>query len=376
MKISIVASGTRGDVQPYVALGKGLKTAGDSVSVLTSDDFETLVSSAGLQFRSTGSSIEKMLQSEEWSSTAEGGNFLTILSRMQREVKHRAHEVASIMPALLDGADLIVTGMGGMGGTFSIAEKVRIPLIQAYVFPFTPTRAFPSPLTPTLPLGRMINSLSFHAMRQIIWQSTRVADVTTRRELGLRRASFWGPFRSLNQKRVPVLYGYSQYVLPRPMDWDDHNYMTGYWFLDAAADWSPPTSLLDFLRAGPRPVYIGFGSMGNRNPEQATGLVLKALSLSGQRGVLASGWGGLSQADLPDTVYMLSSAPHSWLFPQMAAVVHHGGAGTTAAGLAGRCALNYCSLYGRSTFLGAACRPARRWSQSNSPTKAHRRTVG
>ena len=294
MKIAIVASGTRGDVQPYVALGKGLKTAGDSVSVLTSDDFEALVSGAGLQFRSTGSSIEKMLQSEEWSSTAEGGNFLTILSRMQREVKHRAHEVASILPALLNGADLIVTGMGGMGGTFSIAEKVRIPLIQAYVFPFTPTRAFPSPLTPTLPLGRIFNPLSFHAMRQIIWQSTRVADVTTRRELGLPRASFWGPFRSLNQKHVPVLYGYSQYVLPRPADWDDRNYMTGYWFLDAAADWTPPTSLLDFLRAGPQPVYIGFGSMGSRNPEEATGLALKALSLSGQRGVLASGWGGLS----------------------------------------------------------------------------------
>src|SRR5664279_4167038 len=237
MKISIVASGTRGDVQPYVALGKGLKIAGDSVSVLTSDDFEALVSGAGLEFRSTGSSIEKMLQSEEWSSTVERGNFLTILSRMQGEMKRRAHELASTMPKLLEGTDLIVTGMGGMGGTFSIAEKLRIPLIQAYVIPITPTRAFPSPLTPKLPLGRMFNPLSFHVMRQMIWQSTRIADVTTRRELGLPRASFWGPFRSLNQRRVPVLYGYSQYVLPPPTDWDDHQYMTGYWFLDAAADW-------------------------------------------------------------------------------------------------------------------------------------------
>src|SRR5689334_16850088 len=108
MKISIVASGTRGDVQPYVALGKGLKTAGYVVRVLTSDDFEGLVAGAGLEFRSSGTSVESMLQSEEWRKTVEGGNFLAILSRMTAEMKRRAHELALNMPALFEGTDLIV----------------------------------------------------------------------------------------------------------------------------------------------------------------------------------------------------------------------------------------------------------------------------
>ncbi len=109
--------------------------------------------------------------------------------------------------------------------------------------------------------------------------------------------------------------------------------MTGYWFLDSPANWQPPQELVDFLKAGSPPVYIGFGSMSDSNPEALTKLVLDALAESGQRGVLIKGWGALSNADLPDHVFQIDSVPHDWLFPQMAAVVHHGGAGTTSAGL-------------------------------------------
>jgi sterol 3beta-glucosyltransferase len=330
MQIAIAASGTRGDVQPYVALGKGLRAAGHQVRLLTSDDFAGLVGDAGLEFASMGESIEKMLQSEEWRKTTESGNFLAILARMNSEMKRRAEALASRIPALLRPADLIVAGVGGIGGPFSAAETFGIPIIQAYVFPITPTRAFASPLTPKLPMNAL-NPLSFQMMRQMLWQSTRVADVTTRRALGMRRGSIFGPFRALEGQ--PILYGYSRHVLPRPADWSDGHSVTGYWFLDAPGDWQPPADLVNFLRAGAPPVYIGFGSMGSRSPKQAAELALRALARSGQRGVLASGWGGLRSSDLPDSVYMLSSVPHSWLFPQMAAVVHHGGAGTTAAGL-------------------------------------------
>jgi UDP:flavonoid glycosyltransferase YjiC (YdhE family) len=130
-----------------------------------------------------------------------------------------------------------------------------------------------------------------------------------------------------------VLYGYSRHVWPPPGGWDATNHVTGYWFLDAHADWLPPQDLLEFLDAGDPPVYVGFGSMGNRNPAEAAEITLQALQRAGQRGVLAAGWGGLSPAELPESVYMTSSIPHNWLFPRMAAVVHHGGAGTTAAGL-------------------------------------------
>lgn len=352
MRISVVASGTRGDVQPYIALGKGLKDAGYTLRVLTSDDFEALVTGAGLTFSSAGESVEAVLQSDEWRKLMESGNFLKILRGMTAAMKERAHRLALDMPRLLEGTDLIVTGMGGMGGTFSIAEKLDIPVIQAYVFPITPTRAFPSPLTPTLPFGNLLNRLSFLPMRQMLWHSARAGDVATRKELEMPRGSFFGPYGALARRQVPTLYGYSQHVLPPATDWDAHHHVTGYWFLEPAPDWVPPADLVAFLQAGAPPVYIGFGSMGNRNPEETTRLALKALALSGQRGVLASGWGGLSGSDLPDTVHMLKSVPHSWLFPQMAAVVHHGGAGTTAAGLQAGVPSIVIPFFGDQPFWG------------------------
>ncbi len=128
--------------------------------------------------------------------------------------------------------------------------------------------------------------------------------------------------------------------------------MTGYWFLDAAADWTPPAALMKFLNSGKPPVYIGFGSMGSRKPAATAALVLAALDRSGQRGILLSGWGGLSQANLPDTVLMVESIPHSWLFPRMAAVVHHGGAGTTAAGLRAGVPSIVIPFFGDQLFWG------------------------
>ncbi|MFZ4814082.1 MAG: glycosyltransferase [Phototrophicaceae bacterium] len=352
MTIAIVASGSRGDVQPYVALAKGLHSAGYPVRVLTSDDFASLVTGAGLEFCSIGTSIEAMLQSDEWRKTTEDGNFIKILARMNAEMKHRAHELVQPMISALEGSQLMIAGMAGITGAFSIAEKLNIPMIQAYVFPLTPTDAFSSPLTPSLPFGNTFNRLSFGVMQQALWQMGRTSDATARRELGMANGSFWGPFGALQRRGVPLMYGYSPQVLPRPQDWDANTHITGYWFLDPPDGWVAPQALTDFLQAGDAPVYIGFGSMGNRNPEQITALTLKALELSGQRGILASGWGGLSATDLPDNVHMLASVPHSWLFPRMAAVVHHGGAGTTAAGLTAGVPSVVIPFFGDQPFWG------------------------
>ncbi len=139
--------------------------------------------------------------------------------------------------------------------------------------------------------------------------------------------------KQLYKQQKPAIYGISPNVLPKPPDWGDNIEITGYWFLDTPADWQPPKDLVDFLLAGPPPVYVGFGSMSIRNPEETTEIVIQALSRTKQRGLLATGWGGLKLADLPDNVFKIDSVPHDWLFSQMAAVIHHGGAGTTAAGL-------------------------------------------
>lgn len=332
LEISIVTSGSRGDVQPYIALGQGLQKAGHSVRLLGSDDFQTLVTAAGLMFVSMGPNIQAMLESNEWRQKLERGNFLSILLKMRSEMKTVAAQVAAQLPDLLRGSDLIVTGMAGMG-TFAVAEHFHIPVVEAYVFPFTPTGAFPSPLFPRLPSSRFLNRASFHLTRQLFWQNSKALDTSLRKALGMKRGSFWGPFRQRGRSHTPLLYGYSRWVLPRPDDWSDRTHVTGYWFTDVADAWRPPDDLLDFLETGSAPVYIGFGSMGSRNPEQIGHIALEALARSGQRGVLAAGWGGLKHRDLPETVHAISSIPHSWLFPRMAAVVHHGGAGTTAAGL-------------------------------------------
>lgn len=333
MTITLIAAGSRGDVQPYIALGRGLADAGYSVRILSSDDFAGLVEQAGLPFASIGESTEEIVQSAEWKATLESGNMISILRRMNAEMQVRAREQVARIPALAAGSDLLIAGLNALGGITAIAEKLRLPLLQAYLLPLTPTRSYASVLVPVSSLGGPLNRASFHLTRQMLWQSFRVGDSAARAELSLTRAPFWGPFRALAAGRTPVLYGFSPHVLPRPADWDANTHVTGYWFLDPPAGWTPPADLAAFLDAGPPPVYIGFGSMGNRDPEAAAALSLRALELSGQRGILASGWGGLRPVDVPETVHLIQSVPHSWLFPRLAAVVHHGGAGTIVVGL-------------------------------------------
>jgi sterol 3beta-glucosyltransferase len=178
------------------------------------------------------------------------------------------------------------------------------------------------------------NRLSHDIAQQMIWQTYRLADNQARRHvLQLAPAPFRGSFTSLQQQKQLIPYGYSPRVVPPPRDWGDFIQVTGYWFLDPPAGWQPPMDLVNFIQSGTPPVYIGFGSMVNSKAGETTDLVLKALARTGQRGVLSAGWGGLKKEALPQTVFMVDSLPFGWLFPQMAAIVHHGGAGTTSIGL-------------------------------------------
>jgi UDP:flavonoid glycosyltransferase YjiC (YdhE family) len=172
---------------------------------------------------------------------------------------------------------------------------------------------------------------------QIVWQAFRPTINRWRREaLGLGRAPFWGRFgetrREVPRQEVPVLNGFSGHVVLRPPDWGDRVQVTGYWFPEEE-EWQPPADLVRFLEGGPPPVFVGFGSMPVPDAEGTTALVLEALRRSGQRGIVHAGWGGVGSRDLPEWAFRLEYAPYGWLFPRMAAVVHHGGSGTTAFGL-------------------------------------------
>jgi len=155
---------------------------------------------------------------------------------------------------------------------------------------------------------------------------------------------------NLYDKPITKLYAYSEAVVPRPTDWDESSVVTGYWFLDAPANWQPAPELVRFIQEGAPPVYIGFGSMFMTGSKEKTEILLKALKLAGQRGILATDWGGQTANENPDDIFVLDSVPHDWLFPQVAAIVHHGGAGTTGAALRAGKPQIICPVVGDQSF--------------------------
>lgn len=338
MRITILTIGSHGDVQPYVALGVGLQAAGHNVRLATHATYEELISSQGLDFAPLAGTPKEWHQREEGLAVHESGrNTIQLVRRSARLFRPLVADLLTDSWHACLGAEAIIYSPLGVGAS-DIAEKLGIPCYAAPLQPNFKTRAFPSPYVQLdLPSGGIYNLLTYTFVRhvkQLAWQSIQQQIDQWRQEiLHLPPRSSTGPDRGQSNQRIPFLYGYSPTVVPKPSDWPDWLHVTGYWFLNNSTGWQPPAALLDFLAAGPPPVYIGFGSMISRNPKVLTELVLKTLATTGQRAVLGTGWGGLSTNDLPDTAFKVESVPHDWLFPQMAAVVHHGGAGTTAATL-------------------------------------------
>jgi UDP:flavonoid glycosyltransferase YjiC (YdhE family) len=354
MRIVIISLGSRGDVQPYIALGKGLQKAGHIVRMATHENFESLVSSHGLEFSPMTGNVQEFMATPKMRELTEKGDFLAINVEATKATRRAAIDWAKDSLAACQDVDLLITGVGGLFLSLALAEKFHLPLLQAYIFPFTPTKAFPAILFPKslAKLGSYINWLSHVLFRQIMWQGTRQGDELARKQvLELPAAPFFGAYNSPHLQRFPVLYGFSPSIINPPSDWQN-THVTGYWFLDEDPNWTPSKDLMDFLLEGAPPVFVGFGSMGNRNPEATADLVLKAIAIAGQRAILQSGWGGLSKRNLPDTVFIVDSIPHSFIFPYVAAVVHHGGAGTTSAALRAGVPSIVIPFFGDQPFWG------------------------
>jgi sterol 3beta-glucosyltransferase len=350
VNIGMIALGSQGDVQPYLALGRALAAAGHHVRLVVPQGYPD-PGTPRLELRHVVGDPRSVMDSPEFRALLETGNFIKI----QRHANALARQVApdwarTALDACRD-MDVLLAGLGGLNLAQTVAEALNIPVMEAHVVPLTATREFPGPLLPpgAPRLGGPFNRLTYTLIRQMMWQGARLGDGDARREvLKLPPAPFFGPRA---RHAAPTLYGISPSVLPRPADWPKDVHLTGYWFLDAE-DWTPPPALSAFLEAGPRPVYIGFGSMGSRDPEATADLVLEALGRSGQRAVLQSGWGGLMRGELPSSVHMSGPAPHTWLLPQMAATVHHGGAGTTAAALRAGVPTTVVPFFGDQPYWG------------------------
>jgi sterol 3beta-glucosyltransferase len=329
--ITILAAGSRGDTQPFLALGVALKQSGHEVRITSHKNNESLIKGLGLELFPLEGDIAQIISSQVGVEAMQADNPLKLL-RSFNTLKSFVYDRQIEFFNACQGSEAIIFHPGAAIGYF-VAHEMNIPGILGTPFPMTPTRQYPSIIVYDSPrLGGSYNLLSHKVFERIMWSATSAPTKEFwKKQFGSAPRNFSCPYSKVN----PVLVSCSNHVFPRPADWPEHVHQSGYWFLDDEPGWEPPRDLMDFLEAGEPPVYVGFGSLGEHaEADKTTRLVLEALDRAGMRGVLATGLFGLSRdMALPANTFRLESAPHAWLFPRMAAVVHHGGAGTTAAGL-------------------------------------------
>ncbi len=355
MRIAICAIGSRGDVQPNVALAMGLKAAGHDVRVFTHRLYEDLVRDHGIEyFPAEGDPRDAQFTQ----AVADlGGNPIRLSRWLRENFKPVLHAFFQETVEAIGDAELVLNSSLSLAG-FHIAEKKGIPAISIQLQPTNPSRATPSSLVPPrpswFPFERSYNYLTAKFANQVVFHMLRPLLNECRKDvLGLKPLSvryWWKVDNSRNE--IPVIYAYSPTVVPPPPDWGPYKRVSGYWFLDGEQDYVPSQELSKFLDSGSPPVYIGFGSMVDHERAEMTRLVIEALEKAGQRGILHSGWSELGSADLPESILPVDDVPHDWLFPRMAAVVHHGGAGTTAAGLRAGAPSIVVAFFGDQFFWG------------------------
>ena len=327
MRIRLVAVDTRGGVQPYAALALGLQAAGHDVAVAAPEDFTGWLTGLGLRAITLSGSMQEGAR-----AAAELGGRSAVVPRALRDrvVEQTLTRSAQLLAAAQD-ADLLLGGIGGATLGVDVAERLGVPFVHAHLQPVgTPAAAMPGVLTPWMPAwtgaaGRRLGGLLTESALTLPFRAGSRAARTQVLGLPARRPA--------TDARTPVLYGFSRHVVPRPAGWPATHHVTGYWFLPGDPAWHPPAALTAFLDAGEPPVCVGFGSMIGADPDATTAVVLDALARSRTRAVLLTGWGGLAPGPVSDDVLAVEHVPHAWLFPRVAAVVHHGGAGTTAATL-------------------------------------------
>lgn len=329
MHVTLFTLGSRGDVEPYVALGRGLVVAGHTVRLSTHERYGTEISAAGLEFSPAAGDPRLMMQEEAGKLWLESGrNPIRIMRRLLDVSGPIFRQYLQDCEAAMSGTDAVLFSVLAFPA-YHLAEAAGIPAVGAYLQPMTRTRQMPSLFAKAGGPG-FINLWSHIATEQITWQPMRRTVNEWRLGLGLEPLPRSGLYRPI-YRSMPVLYGFSPTVVPPPSDWPPQVKVTGYWARETND--RRPQRLDRFLAAGPAPIYVGFGSRPERHPRALADLVLAAVRRAGQRAVLLTGWGGLRAADSGDDVLVVDEVPHSWLFPHMAAVVHHGGAGTTGTAL-------------------------------------------
>ena len=331
MKITILTYGSRGDVQPFLALAIGLQKAGHLVNLAAPRRFESLVMPYGVRFTPLAGDPEVISQA----LNDAGGNVYRMVKGLQNFVLRIAPEVIQGARQALQGAEFLVHGFLFTTGAHSLARQMGIPDASVQTFPmFAPTRAFPNVAMSKIHPG-WLSRFSHWFATQVFWYGGNAGYKRLQRNSSAEfpRKLYWPFSPSPERPLTPLLFAYSPTVLPKPADWKAPNlHIPGYFFLDHP-EYQPPDEFRSFLEDGEAPVCITFGSNIHQGAQQVTQAALAGLSRTGNRVIFLTGWGGWQpESPTPGTLF-LDSAPHDWLFPRCKVIVHHGGAGTTGAGL-------------------------------------------
>ncbi|MEU4625881.1 glycosyltransferase [Actinoplanes sp. NPDC023801] len=328
MRVLIAAVGSRGDVAPFTGLGVRLQAEGHQVTIATHGLFESYVTGCGLGFhRLPVDTREELAVRVE----ADGGRSPArmTLAVNRALAAHAGATAEALTVAARDTDVLLLTPLSWIGG--HVAEGLGLPSVGVYLQPMTPTAEFPPATVTTRTLGGWGNRTAAAALRAAGMRPSRRVVDELRAGFGLAPVAPGAWLSGLERSRWPIRYGFSPLVVPPPVDWPDFHRPVGYWWPAPEPDFEPEPELADFLAAGPPPVYVGFGSLPATDRVALSATVATAVRAAGLRAVAHGGWGGLTVAG--DDMLAVGDVPHEWLFPRMAAVVHHAGAGTTAAGL-------------------------------------------
>lgn len=322
MRVTILTLGSRGDVQPFLAFGLGLASAGHEVCVATHLKYKPLVDRVGLEFAPLAegrlSAGPSTIEGRRWMER--GSRRLPTWVGFVKDARSVARRRLSDAIEASKRADAIVASNLATLLGWQMADRFGVPLVRVRLNP------------PRSRAGRPNGPVAAGA-RQAAWLAARPWLQSVRHDVGLPPPPRRQPFAELDRRELLVLYPCSPTVTAKPARAGDHVNITGYWFLERDLDQSPPVELFEFLDAGPPPVCVGFGSMLDSDPAATAGSAIDALRRAGARGILLAGQYGLRAGDVPEDIFVLDSVSHHWLFPRCSAVVHHAAAGTTAAAL-------------------------------------------
>ncbi|WP_175442367.1 glycosyltransferase [Humibacillus sp. DSM 29435] len=340
MRVLLVGMGSRGDVQPFVALGESLQRLGYTVSLAAADEFRDLVVGHGLRFEPLSFDLRGGIESDigrEWlggSST----NQVREARLMRTVMRHVASTLADDLERLIGSADAVVSSALTFDAVETLAGATRgqrTPHVYATFQPVWPTGFGASSTFALQPRSRSVLNLGWSwVAAQAAWSVVRSTGDLLRRRHGLPGRTMFG--YAAAARRTPTLLAASPLVVPPSPDWPASIRQTGFWFptaSDASEVGVVDPALRAFVDDGSPPVYLGFGSMPTGDPVGVVRTFVTALHRAGRRGIVSSGWADLGAAPLPGTVLAVATVPHDWLFPRCVVVVHHGGAGTTAAAL-------------------------------------------